>query len=577
MIGTTAALIGAAALGAGTGIAVNNQNKKATQGAPDYNAQLLAGIQNDASTLPFRLQINQAAATGGTFTDPNTGKVYDFRGNFDANRFFATNPAAKKQYDEENQAAGATRDPQSFAHDWLINNGKGEGAINDYHTGSQAYRNQTDIDSAKQMATAGSQISDQSARAQLQSYLDLLPQFNQLNNAQQQATIDQMLAASQRYTQNTIDQNLGTADYASYVRKNPDLLKAFQESGQGDIAAWGKKHYDEFGKSEGRDLGYTGGALQQFNKASLEAQRQAWDASLDAAKKGTYAAFDWQKDLLPQLNALGLGEQRKAYDASQAASQTAFRGNLDQADMAGRRASSLQQELLPGLNDLGLRLQSDAYRAGDATGRQVNGGLYGIRDQYAANLLDEMKSGSDLTAAQKTKVQQRIRGAQASRGNILGDGAAFDEAIAESDYAQDMIDKRRSAALGLLNSRDLNPNFGAMSPLNPTQVVAPNLQPANFSAAGAVNPLMPNFSATGIMQPTVPNFSSTTAQMPNLSPSPINMSNPLAMLNPNAGSNAASYGLSAWNSQQNRVANAPNPWMQGLGAAFKGYAAFGGS
>ena len=74
--------------------------------------------------------------------------------------------------------------------------------------------------------------------------------------------------------------------------------------------------------------------------------------------------------------------------------------------------------------------QLAADRAADAAGRAVNPGLYSVRDTYAKQLEEELAAGANLTPTQQRKVQQQIRGSQAARGNILGDGAAFDEAIA---------------------------------------------------------------------------------------------------------------------------------------------------
>ena len=43
--------------------------------------------------------------------------------------------------------------------------------------------------------------------------------------------------------------------YGDYVRNNPDLLAAYNASGGGrTIDAWGKSHYDAYGKAEGRTL-----------------------------------------------------------------------------------------------------------------------------------------------------------------------------------------------------------------------------------------------------------------------------------------------------------------------------------
>lgn len=502
-IGTTAALLLAGGVGAAAASAANSQRKASTTAAPDYGAANVAGINADAATLPFRLQINQAAQTGGVYTAPD-GTVHDFRGNFDADRFFAQNPQAKKEWDEE-RAKGELQGwtPQQFATAFV---GDNTSALTQFFTGSQAYRNQSDIDSAIQLTQAGADITDASARRQLQTQLELLPQFNALNLKQQEDAVNAALKL-----------------------------------------------------------------MPSVGDAQRVQDTATFNNNLALGQNATRSNAALQNEILPGVNDLSLRMQEDAFKRAQTASGTAFTGNLDQATRAAANATQQQTTNLPVLNDLSLRLQTDALTAGDAAGRKTNGGTYAIRDQFAANLLDELKSGGELTAAQKNKVQQRIRGAQASRGNILGNGAAFDEAIAESDYSQNLVNDRRSAALGLINSRDLNPNFSSVGVMNPTQVVQPNLGSANFTATTAVNPLMPNFSPTG-----TPNLSATTAAMPSLAPANINQSNPLALLNPNAGSNAASYGLSAWNSQSNRIAQAPNAWMQGLGAAFKTYGTFGG-
>lgn len=48
--------------------------------APDYASAAAAGVTADIDSLPIRRQIEAAAASGGKYTDPATGKVYDFTG-----------------------------------------------------------------------------------------------------------------------------------------------------------------------------------------------------------------------------------------------------------------------------------------------------------------------------------------------------------------------------------------------------------------------------------------------------------------------------------------------------------------
>ena len=49
---------------------------------------------------------------------------------------------------------------------------------------------------------------------------------------------------------------------------------------------------------------------------------------------------------------------------------------------------------------------------------------------------------------------------------------------------------------------------------------------------------------------------------------------PLALLNPNAGTNAQNAAVSAWTTNTNNAANQPNPWMQGIGLGLQAYSAF---
>lgn len=558
-----AAIAGSAVVGA---VSANQQSKAAKgQSAPDLTAAQLAGIKADLATLPLRLKVSQAAQDGGVYVDPESGITYDFRGKFDPVRFFRAHPQALQQYNAENAENGEVRPPDSFAHDWLINNGEDEGAMQRYTTGSPEYKIETEAQQQAQRTAAGTDLAIKTAGTQLGALT-------------------------------------GQPDFEAYVRNDPGLFAywrdvASKESPEfADIAAWGKAHYEHSGKNEGRAVP-TAGLVSKTNDLNLQTQNKTFDSALDASKKAnavnienqnaTHAAglaannlsfdanlaqsgkaartsTDLQKEIMPQLNDLALKNQNAA-----------FNQNLTQADTAAARAVAQQQANLPGLNDLSLRLQGDALTAGDAAGRKVNGGLYGIRDEYAANLLDEMKSGSELTPAQRNKVQQRIRGAQAARGNILGDGAAFDEAIAESDYAQNMINQRRSAALGLINSRDLNPNFSSVNVVNPTQVVAPNSRAfdniVNPVQTVGVNNGPANFRSA---DPLSPNFTATTVGVPSLTPNVAPPGDPLAMLNPNAGPAGANAAMNVWGTNTNIAANQPNPWMQGAGLGLSAYSAY---
>ena len=52
----------------------------AAPAAPDYSKATTDAIDTDISTLPLRNAINAASQLGTSYTDPNTGKTYDFTG-----------------------------------------------------------------------------------------------------------------------------------------------------------------------------------------------------------------------------------------------------------------------------------------------------------------------------------------------------------------------------------------------------------------------------------------------------------------------------------------------------------------
>lgn len=60
------------------------QNKGDVPNPPDPSVAAIAGMKADAANYPFQYQINAAAKTGGIYTDPATGKTYDFSGLGDA-------------------------------------------------------------------------------------------------------------------------------------------------------------------------------------------------------------------------------------------------------------------------------------------------------------------------------------------------------------------------------------------------------------------------------------------------------------------------------------------------------------
>ncbi len=603
-LGAGALLLGGALVAANNG---PKQGANSGGAGPDLAKANAAAIMADIETLPMRLGINQAAQNGGLYQDSKTGQIFDFRGKFDPMRFFAETPGAWDYYVEEGNyveegkamGSGPRPDVEGFAKDFLggqgIHGPAADAKIKSFTTSSPEYKAKTEATLQAQQTTAGTQLAVDTSKTQL-------------------------------------DALTGKDDYAGYVRRNADLLAEFEKNGGGmSIEEWGKRHFETYGKAEGRKL-VNDGLATGTNDLNLRLQNDALDQQIAGTTRATTAAANLQTSLLPQLNDTLRTEQRKTFDANLDANGAAFNANLTQADAAARRATASQLETvpqlndlalrnqnaafnqnltqsdtaaarslaqqrttLPGLNDLSLQLQTQTLRGADAAGRSVNPNTYAARDQLGQNILDGLKAGDSLTESQSRRVQQNIRGAQAARGNILGDGAAFDEAIAQSDYAQRIGQGRRTDALNFINARDLNPNFSSVGVVNPTQVVAPNsrayenilnptqlVTPNSRGYENIINPtqtVAPNNAAANFqtqtnINPLMPNFSATTVGAPNLTPITAPSANPLALLNPNAGTNAQGAALSAWTTNTNNAANTPNPWMQGLGLGLQAWSTF---
>jgi len=371
--------------------------------APDYAAANKAGIETQAELLPMQLAVDRAARLGTSWTDPQTGKTYDFSG-----------------------------------------------------LGGDAALNQLDIDSQKQLMQAGADISRNLTQQQYQDLIGLLPQYNELN---------------------------------------------------------------------------------------LQSQKDAYAASLDAGKQGMQNQYDMDLQYRPQFGDLQRSEDLKTYLQ-----------NLDLGEQGTRRMTDLQNELLPQVNAAGLDAQSEANRRSLESFRTNDPTRAALMDKLVSEAQSDLDAGSSLTPEQMRNMQQALRGAQASRGNIYGAGAAFDEGRMASEMGQNLQQQRRSNALAILQGSDVAPRM---------------------NAAGAVNPLMPNYQSAGAVQPNTPNFSATTTGGPNLNPVNVQGGNAMKYVNPGAGQDAANYTSNIWSTQAQIKSQQTNPWMAGLSLGLSGLGAAG--
>jgi hypothetical protein len=233
------------------------------------------------------------------------------------------------------------------------------------------------------------------------------------------------------------------------------------------------------------------------------------------------AAIQADINNLPQLNAAAL-QTDQANLAQLAPLQQ--QNQLNSALASANTALQVQQQYGPQFN----ALAQQVLQQSDPTG-------YAARQQLANAVLQGLNQGSSLDPDFVNQLQQQIRGAQAARGNILGDAPANAENLYIGNAALGLQQQRLNNALSYVNSPTLASQYAALS-----------------GAQNGPAPFAPQpFPTTGVT------------------------------VNPNDAALGTQYGLGVYNGQNSAYdaglnytsslyhtnVNAPNPWLQGLGLA----------
>ena len=141
-----------------------------------------------------------------------------------------------------------------------------------------------------------------------------------------------------------------------------------------------------------------------------------------------------------------------------------------------------------------------------------------LRQKLAETTLSELSAGRELGADAAHQVEQSVRGAQASRGNVYGAANIGQEALAKFDAGQRLLTQRMSQAQAYALGTPITAQYGAISG---AQQGAANFAPMQLQQ--------------GIGQ------------------------------NPNAGQQAAQFASSNYSTYVQGMQNQSNPWMEGLG------------
>ena len=346
--------------------------------------------------------------------------------------------------------------------------------------------------------------------------------------------VEQAAAAGESYTDPTNGKVYDFTEYGGDAAKLDRDLKANLALAQGGADISRQLEYQRLQDEL---------ALQpQYNKLNLQAQKDAYTASLDAGAEGTRRSYEQELAYLPKFNQAQLAAQAEAYKQS-----------LDLGDTGARRNAALQQELLPGINDLGLSEQNKAYQAAIAAGRQADPGSAALRDALLKGTADDLAMGSNLDAGQTARTEQSVRRGQAARGNILGPTATVEEAMALTGYGDQLKTQRQSAAFQALGTQPLTPQFTTQT---------------------AVNTVMPQLQAQNQLNTQNPNFQATTSSGANLKPAAVQQSATWTYGNAGAGQFGANYAMDQWkvkneNAQQNAQAmNSMISSGMGMAASF---------
>ena len=313
-------------------------NLPAAPPAPDYAKANKEGIETDIATLPLRRKIEAASAAGTKIT------YTDFNG--------------------KEQTADFT--------------GLGEG---------------------ERAARAAKIMSDQSASIQ-KDQLALRQELGVANvkqtDAELRAADPAAYAARKALGSKLTDEAFGKADYAKYVVDNKDLAEAYmRETGgsltagdaEGKIAAWGKKHYDIYGGTEGRELTRTGAPGDEVG--------------LDTSAAGL-ASRTRQRAALGEVGGVETDTSAGRLNDRVRGLQGAVPDDQDRMAALYRETQGLQTE------------------ASDASSADLNEGLQ--------SAMAEFRKGGKLDDDTKRELLNETRAGQAARGNYLGDAAAVAEA-----------------------------------------------------------------------------------------------------------------------------------------------------
>jgi hypothetical protein len=147
---------------------------------------------------------------------------------------------------------------------------------------------------------------------------------------------------------------------------------------------------------------------------------------------------------------LGLGEFAGLGDADLTRSMAV--GEADAAKTRAQYTLDIQKSLGPQF----VQNQTELVKQSDPLRWQAN-------QDYVNDLLADFKRGGELDPTVAREVEQTTRGAQAARGNILGNAAAFQEAMQVGQASEARKERRKAGIQSYLGLNPVSAQFGAIN------------------------------------------------------------------------------------------------------------------
>jgi hypothetical protein len=183
--------------------------------------------------------------------------------------------------------------------------------------------------------------------------------------------------------------------------------------------------------------------MADWQRSSLDKNAQF---GLDLTAKYGDKYIAQAKDLMEKLDPEGTANRKELADAVNNQLETIAGDGpaLEEIKAAGGMEKIVDAASQERVADI------DSLKRGSAN--DGGGNTQAVRSQLEQDILDNLKSGEDLTPNQIKRIEEQTRSAQIARGNSSGNAASAAEIAAKYDFGTRIGQQRRGEAMGLLTS-----------------------------------------------------------------------------------------------------------------------------